>query len=162
MSSANNMAPKVLRLRYVLGTSDLLCMRKASVWNMCSLRHDGSWMNKLSGYLLGIHWNSEQISQGTVSCTDKWKKEMDVLEAFLKMLLEDTCEEWALCFLEVTFLAGCHWLSMCCKVVVRKDESKVTLRGKKLHNPSVIRTTLSVKKTVISQSWFLIPLTRSQ
>lgn len=127
LSSANNMGPKVLRLRHILDTSDLLCLHEVSVCNMCS-----SWMIKWSGYLFGIPWNSEQISQMTISSTDKRKKEMDILEALLKMLLEDTCKEWMLCFLETTFLSGCHWLLICCKVVVGKDENKVTLMGEKL------------------------------
>lgn len=140
LSSANNMGPKVLRhFRHILDTFDLPCVHKASVCNTCCLRHDGSWTDKQSVCLFGIPWNSEQISQGTISCTDKWKKGMDILEAFLKMLLEDTCKEWMLCFLEVTFQTVCHWLPICCKVVVRKDQNKVTLRGKKSHNPSVIR-----------------------
>lgn len=132
LSSANNMCLKVLRVRHILDTSDLLCMHKASVCNMCSLRHDGSWMNKWRCYLFGIPLNSEQISQGTISCIDKWKKDMDILEALLKMFFEETCQEWMFFFFfEVTFLAGCHWLSICCKVVIRKDENKVTLRGRK-------------------------------
>lgn len=160
LTSANNTVSKVLR--HILDTSNSLCMYKASVCNMCSLRHDGSWMNKWGGYLFGIPWNSKQISQRTISYIDKWKKEIDILEAVLKMLLEDACKEWMLCFLEVTFLAGCHWLPTCCKVLIRKDENKVILRDGKTHNPSVTRKALNVKKTVRWQSWFLIPLTRSQ
>lgn len=98
--------------------------------NICSLRLDGSWMNKWSGYLFGIPWNSERISQGTLSCTDTWKREMypgsfpqDIIWRYLQGMEA---------FFPSSHISGCLALPIiCCKVVVRKDEWLDHPKGKK-------------------------------